>query len=257
MTSTENESPLLERLESNALEHLIAPLISIDEYESKIDDKKVIVTAFFVRDYDPAVDLSSFIERSSIRPLDTEVSPAPNDEGWYLVFVEMSRDEEFPDRVCNLVDQVDNLTNVKTWQFTPYSNRENDFYPVKSDVIRMHVNLDPDTIKNRSRDDEEPESNDLTEQVGVFLSQSLAESVEIRGEWLRIHGIGTNHTYKISSFKQGPSSMPIMGMTIGDSVLREARRLENLLGASYMIECGDGHICVNHADSHLVLVVDS
>jgi hypothetical protein len=241
---------LMERLEENALEYLIAPLISVDEYESKIDDRKVIVTGFFVKDYDPAIDLSSFIEKSSIRPLDTEVSPAPNDDGWYLVFVEMTRDEDFPERLCELIKQVDNLTNIDNWQFKPYSKQEDDFYDLSEDSVRKLINLDPIELK-----DEEPQEPEepLAERVGSFLQNSLLENIEVRKDWIRINSNGQKRVYKIASFGQGSGSIPVFGLEIGSETLRESRLLEAMLGPNYSVECADGHVCINHDHNHLIL----
>ena len=58
-------SNINEGLTMNALDGLITPMLSIDEYESKISDKRAIVVGFFVQEEDPANDLSNFIDRSS------------------------------------------------------------------------------------------------------------------------------------------------------------------------------------------------
>ena len=78
-----NSTPKLkEGMRENDLDDLVLPLITIDEYVSKIgDDKEVIVVGFFVEDEDPANDLSRFIDRSVTNILDTDVSPVPNEEG--------------------------------------------------------------------------------------------------------------------------------------------------------------------------------
>lgn len=244
---------LMERLEENALEYLIAPLISIDEYESKIDDRKVIVTGFFVKDYDPAIDLSSFIEKSSIRPLDTEVSPAPNDEGWYLVFVEMSRDKDFPERICELVGQIDNLTNIDKWQFKPYSKQEDDFHDLSEDAVRKLINLKPATIK--AEEPEEKPAEPIAERIGSFFKNSLLENIEVRQKWIRINSNGQKKVYMIHSFGEGAASIPVHGIDIGSDVLRESLRLEAMLGPEYYVECADGYVCINHSANHLILAI--
>src|SRR6056297_3156277 len=79
---------IIESLFPGDLENLVSSTISIDEYESKIDPE-AIVLAFFVKSEDPAYDLSRFIEFGPFSYiLDTEVSPAPDENGNYLVFVE-------------------------------------------------------------------------------------------------------------------------------------------------------------------------
>ena len=269
-----------EGLERHALQYLVMPLVTIDEYESKIDDRRVIVTGFYVTDKDPATDLSIFIEKSSIRPLDTEVSPAPTDEGYYLVFVEMTRNEEYPTRLVQMCEQINNLTDIKKWQFHPYGAPEDAFYDLTEDAVREHVNLDPSKveIKDEPIDQKqiapatvsEPQvSKDKTvknaepakataESVGTFLAKSLVENVEIRGQWLRLTDGAQQRTYRISDFKTGSKmGMPVFGLAIGSNVLRESMALQKLLGPSYVVDCVDDHVAVSDGASHLILSVDA
>jgi len=267
---------LLEGLERHALEHLVAPLISIDEYESKIDDKRVIVIGFFVKDLSPAQDLSNFIEKSSIRPLDTDVSPAPNDQGFYMVFVEMSRDPEFPKRVITLLDQVSNLTNTKKWQFIPYETGD-DTYDVSEKNIRSHVNLDPEKVEIYQPSDEYQDMKDLespaatpatsapaaatrtsvTEQIGTFFKPSLADNVELKGQWLRITTPHQQRVYKIVDWRDKPTALPVMGLVLGDAVLRESNELQRMLGHRFTVDPGDQLLLVSDGTNTLILDVDT
>ena len=273
-------SQLTEGLERHALEYLVMPLVTIDEYESKIDDRRVIVTGFYVTDQDPANDLSTFIEKSSIRPLDTDVSPAPTDEGYYLVFVEMTRNEEYPTRIVQLCEQINNLTNNKQWQFHPYGAQEGEFFPLTENEVRKHVNLDPSKVELRDEPEgkgdapgqvSEPSSAESSAQVpdkmvpataaesiGAFLANGLMESAEIRGEWLRITNGADRRVYRISAFKSGESpQIPVFGLSIGSPVLRESLALQKMLGSHYVVDCADEHVTISDGDHHLVLAVDA
>ena len=229
-------SKLSEGLTRHALEYLVMPMVTIDEFESKIDDRRVVVTGFYVTDQDPAVDLSIFIEKSSIRPLDTEVSPAPTDDGYYLVFVEMTRNEEFPTRVVQMCEQVSNLTNTKKWQFHPYGEPEGEFHDLTEDNIRKYVNLDQSSVEVKDEPDAEkpgPQAQvsepapkaegepatvaePTAESIGKFFADSLVENVEVRGQWLRITNAGQQRVYKITAYNSGETpSMPVFGLNIG------------------------------------------
>ena len=104
-------SNLTEGLRKSDLDDLILPTISIDEFESKIDNETTIVVGLYINDIDPATDLSRFIEKSAVPILDTEVSPAPDEHGHYMVFIEFSRDKTFPK---NLIDVIDSLQNINS-----------------------------------------------------------------------------------------------------------------------------------------------
>jgi hypothetical protein len=261
---------LLEGMERGALEHLVLPLISVDEFESKIDDRRVIVTGFYVKDQSPATDLSNFVEKSNIRPLDTEVSPAPTDDGFYMVFVEMGRNDDFPKRLVSLAEQLSNLTTTKKWKFKPYLSGNDEFFDLTEDNIREYINLDPTKVEIEDiaidapvvSPDMEPvvspeDEIEIYEHIGSFLKNSLIESVEIKGEWLRISERGNHRVYQIADWRKGASPMPVFGLTIGNTALRESNILQSMLGPAYHVECGDGHVIITDGKHNLTLAVDS
>lgn len=108
-----------EGLFSNDLAGLVLPLISIYEYEPKIE-KDAIVVAFYVKEANAAEDLSVFIEKSAIDGiLDCEVSSAPDEDGDYLVFVELSKDVK-TSTIIHVVKLINHLCDVKNWKFEAY-----------------------------------------------------------------------------------------------------------------------------------------
>jgi len=277
-----------EGLERNSLEYLVMPMISIDEYESKIDDRRVIVVGFFVKDHSPASDLSQFIEKSSLRPLDTDVSPAPTDDGYYLVFVELGRNDHFPKRVIEMTEQVSNLCDIEKWQFMPYGE-DGELYDLTEKNLVKHVNLNPDEVEiekpkaepapapaqvkepgpqpaaapagpNAGQAPAAPVAPTVAaaESIGKFLSNSLVENIEIRGQWLRITDRSQSRVYKISGYKSGEHArMPVFGLNIGSAVLRESLALQNMLGTAYYVDCADQHVTISDGEHHLILVVDA
>lgn len=103
------------------LEGMVLPLISVDEFEPKTGKtEEVIVIAFFCKDELPAVDLDEFIDKSIIEFVDSEVSPNPNDEGYYLVFVEFKRQPNFWIKFYDLVKDIENVTGKVEWSVQPY-----------------------------------------------------------------------------------------------------------------------------------------
>jgi hypothetical protein len=119
------QSDLNESIGHNALRDLIAPIVSIDQYKSKVGtDENVVVVAFKIKDKDPAEDLSQFIE-SGFKVLDVDVSQGPDSDGIYTVFVEVERDSKLfsvIDSILNDIKQVDNA--IDAWQFTCYESEK-------------------------------------------------------------------------------------------------------------------------------------
>lgn len=121
---TANKKPKInEGLRIGDLENLVSPTISIDEFEAKSgSESEVLVVAFYVKDDQPAMDLATFIERGSHKVIDTEVSPAPDDEGHYLVFVEINKDETAMQTVLSILKDLKQIVDVDVWEFNFYKN---------------------------------------------------------------------------------------------------------------------------------------
>ena len=70
--------------------NLVNPIISIDQYRPKIGEvSETVVLAFEVAQEGAAGDLSNLIETDVVKSLDVDVSQGPNNNGKYLVFVEL------------------------------------------------------------------------------------------------------------------------------------------------------------------------
>lgn len=119
-------SDLFEGLIERDLEDLVIPLVSIDEYESKISDDNIVV-AFFVKDIEPAKDLMRFMSKSSVDIMDSEVSNIPNLHGFYLVFCELLRGPDFIKDIHELVNSASGLTGIMQWKFKAYQRKIEEF----------------------------------------------------------------------------------------------------------------------------------
>ena len=110
-------------IQKNDLIDLVQSTFSVDQYKSKIgDDKNVVVLAFEVKDADPAKDLSLFIETGH-DCIDVDVSPGPNKDGNYKVFVELQRNSKLFDSIDNIlkdITRVDELAN--SFMFNAYKS---------------------------------------------------------------------------------------------------------------------------------------
>ncbi len=151
-----NQSPtseLNEGLEHGDLRRLVYPIISIDEYKSKMgEDADIIVLAFKVLGKDPSNDLMEFIERGYDFVLDADVSSGEDSDGNWLVFVEMERSRLRAKDIVRLIEEILNLTeqNMEDWNFTYKDSR----VPFAIDVenIQEQVPLSPKQYRERFGD---------------------------------------------------------------------------------------------------------
>lgn len=120
---------ILEGVEYGDLQSLVSNTVSVAEFEPKTGtEDDVVVVGFYCKDEAPAQDLASFIEKSVVDILDTEVSPNPDEEGYYMVFVEVEN-EEIMTKAFALLDDVSRLTDIQSWEL--------DFYEGASIKVEM------------------------------------------------------------------------------------------------------------------------
>ena len=116
-----------ESVKENDLRSLVHNEVSIDQYKSKLGrDEKVIVLGIKVKDKDPAQDLSQFIEsKLNEDVLDVEVSPGPNEDGDYTVFVEITRHSNAYDIIESILRDVTKVDkDFLNVTFKAYENKE-------------------------------------------------------------------------------------------------------------------------------------
>ncbi|AUS02651.1 hypothetical protein NVP2275O_070 [Vibrio phage 2.275.O._10N.286.54.E11] len=107
----------------NILKNLILPLISIDQYEPKIQEDSIVVVFEVIGNYDAAYDLSSFVEKLPETTLDTEAREIPNMSGNYEVFCEFERNSDFPDIFMKVISDVQKLGNIQNWNIDVHGKK--------------------------------------------------------------------------------------------------------------------------------------
>lgn len=110
---------LNEGLEAGDLSRLIDPLVTVDEYKSKIGtDDEIVVLKFNVQGREPALDLVSFIEKSYDWVLDADASSGELNDGSYAVFVEADREPELAEKFYQMFKDLVPLADMDLalWQ---------------------------------------------------------------------------------------------------------------------------------------------
>lgn len=241
-----------EGLLAHDLDFTIMPLISIDEYRSKIDDRKVIVVGFYVTENDPAIDLAAFIEKGIVKVLDTDVSPAPTEDGYYLVFVELDRDDTFPKKLLKIINEINNITNIKQWEFSPLHSKQDENYPLTLAELRKHTNLDSDSVEIDD-DNSTHKSNSTNEQIARFLKNALIDRYDINNNTVIFEQNGLYTTYNIEKFDYDEPNIPILIGNIGDIKLFESNCLQNILGPNYSVYSNGTYLIVTDNISYMLL----
>jgi hypothetical protein len=135
MSYNSKHNNLVEGLEKNDLSRLVHPELHIDEFKSKLgDDADVVVLSFKLSTKEPAMDLMSFIEKGYTWVLDADTSSGEMDDGSYIVFVELDRNDESAENIMDLMTDLMNLTGqkVEDWRVRYYKSHKETYLSLES-----------------------------------------------------------------------------------------------------------------------------
>lgn len=121
---------LMEGLRPHDLKGMLDNYVSVDEYESKIDEAALVI-ALYVSDRHAAQDVSRFIQKSFVELLDSEVSASPDQNGQYLVFVELPMNSKVGEEIAELCDDLSSLGDIKSWRVKVRGAEETKGIPAK------------------------------------------------------------------------------------------------------------------------------
>jgi len=239
-------------LKHEDLHGTILPFVSIDEFEPKAGkDTEVIVVAFYLLDQDPAEDLNTFIQRGVIDSLAVEVSPNTDDEGRYLVFVEMERDDTFPNKFQALLKDVENVSGKMDWKVKTYLSDDREFDFNDPEIYKFII-LNPEEYI--SKDEFMKES--MEDKVKSFLQDAHIMYCNFNGNTVTM-GRG-NRAIIAEVVDVGDYDTVIGRNFLAESAFRltntpiEATVLTGMLGV-YEVMPIDKYICVGKNDKVMLL----
>jgi hypothetical protein len=239
-------------LKNGDLAGTILPDVSIDEFEPKAgDEKDVIVVAFYLNDQNPAEDLNTFIQRGFIDTLDVEVSPNTDEEGRYLVFVEMSRDDTFPNKFQALLKDVGNLTGSMDWTVKTYL-ADGQSFAYNDPELFNYLILQPEAYVPK----DEFKMKDMKESINQFFKESLVSGLTLEGNVVTL----THNKRKIVAevVDVGDYDVVIGRNFLSESAFgvgknpHEANVLQSMLGNCNVLPLGK-YLCVNRDDTVMLL----
>lgn len=176
---------LSEGFDYHDLEGIIIPTVSVDEYVAKMGDNSDIVTVtFMLKSEQAAKDLSGWFEKGYDFVLDAKVSDGELAPGKYLLFVEMNRRRSVPERIVDMLDGLETLTNFKLSDWTIVVDDEE--YPADVDSLSSAIITSPHEY--RIQKEKEDELNEMRQIAGLRNKRIYESDREIR-DMLTIAGL--------------------------------------------------------------------
>jgi hypothetical protein len=247
-------------LSKNDLRGTIADLISIDEFEPKTGTKsEIIVVAFYAIDESPAKDLDTYLERSHLNLIDVEVSPNPNEDGYYLIFIEMKRNNEFFPTFYSLVKDVERVSDKMDWKISPYLS--DNLYELEDSRWEKFVIVDKSKYKTKDEflklKGQAEKQLEVEEAVKKYFKNSHITLLEYKKGNLKVGGDMGVLSFKVKAFcsekkmmeKYDFNSKPILW----ESSSTELRALKLMLGNGWTAFHHDGDIVVSNSWSNTMM----
>lgn len=180
---------LLEGFDHLDLLNMVSPTISVDEYVAKMGtDDGIVTLAFTVKGEAAAEDLVDWFERGYDWVLDAQSSDGQVDKGKYLVFVELDRRRKVPERIIELIEDLETLTDlsVKDWRII----LDGEEYKADAEVIARHLITSP----HEYREIKQPEEEDDVDGDG---DPEEEENIDAElNEMRTVAGIKTKKVYE-------------------------------------------------------------
>jgi hypothetical protein len=143
---------LLEGFDHMDLENQVIPKISIDEYSAKTGtDDEIVTVAFTIKGQQASKDLVEWFERGYTWVIDAAVSDGELSPGKYLVFVEMNRRTSTPNKIVELVEDLETLTGLKVKDWTVTINDEE--FDCEVSQIKSQMILSPQEYRETKEED--------------------------------------------------------------------------------------------------------
>lgn len=112
---------LFEGFDYHDLVNQIDPIVTVDEYVAKTgSDDEMLTLTFTIKGEQAGKDLSDWFSRGYEYIILAQVSKGEISPGKYLVFVEMERRTRVPERIVELLTDLETLTDIpcKDWTVT-------------------------------------------------------------------------------------------------------------------------------------------
>jgi ABC-type Fe3+-hydroxamate transport system substrate-binding protein len=142
----------------------IEPTVSVDEYAAKMGkDSDIVTLAFIVNSEAAGNDLVDWFERGYDWILDASLSEGELSPGKYLVFVEMKRRTKVPERIVELVEDLETLTDLSTDDWTISIDEED--YDADVEALKQVIPISPHEYREENEDEEE--LNEMRKRAGL------------------------------------------------------------------------------------------
>ncbi len=175
---------LTEGFDYKDLEGQIDPTVSVDEYAANMgDDDEIVTLAFTVKGQQASEDLVDWFERGYDYVLDSEVSDGQVSKGKYLVFVEMNRRTTVPERIVEIIEDMETLTQLPVEDWTITVDKKE--YKADVDQLKQVIILSPSKYRQMHEED----LNEMRNRAGLEPAKVFKEQDSLLKDFISKAGL--------------------------------------------------------------------
>ena len=219
---------------------LVLPLISVDEFCSKVDETECIVFGFYVHDKDGANDLNRFLQKSATSILDTDISPAPDQHGYFMVFVELMNNSRLPENITSILTELKGLTDI-----------EDDGWQMRVRGVDDVIDFSEANIKDALKQSKKVSKH---KEVKEFFNTSILTNVLFEGDLIILEHFGDRFVHELVSFGDTPTILQEQNLMetpvlFNIKIVAKMNRLRASLGEGWeVLALGKKHILIQNGN---------
>lgn len=199
-------------LEHQDLKSVVKDEISIDEFEPKTGEKEdIAVFGFYVTEKSVGDDLANFLEKSSFDFRDVEVTPNPNPDNYYMVFVEIDRQPGMVDMIREVAKDVLNVSGKMEWKGKPLLS--DSVFDLNDPQLEGIIKTTPEEYITKEEHEDmikQEKENNITDFV---LDNTNASTVTLTDNILNVIDYKNNVKLEFVSFGEGKPTLEEAGLS--------------------------------------------
>lgn len=210
-----------EGLRKGDLADLVLPLISVDEYVASTDPDECIAFGFYIHDKDAANDFNRFLQKSPYPILDCQLSPAPDQHGYWMVFVELMNNSRLPEIFTNILAEIKDLIDIDQWQLRVRGI--DDLVTFSEENLKKCLKEIPKTKQNESIID--------------FFNVSTLTDVSFENDTIILEGMGDKFVFKFVELSRNNDILTNLNEAISYNIktVAKANRIQKCLGEGWIV----------------------
>lgn len=177
---------IAEGLDYKDFENQIIPIVTVDEYEAKSGENDEIITfSFIVKGKAVGEDLCDWLIKGYDYISDCEVSEGELMANRFVVFVETNRRSKAPERLLEILEDLETLTDLSLDQWTV--KIDNVDYEPKLETLKQHIITIPVEYRNQHEDEED--LNEMRNIAGLPNSNVYKEKDSLLKDFISKAGL--------------------------------------------------------------------